>query len=67
MDLLEDCGYHTIMTVVDCFSKMLVLVPLQRLDVDAVADAFFHHIISQHGLLLMIMMDQDQWFMAKFW
>ena len=55
------------MTVVDCLSKMVVLVPLQSMDVDAVADVFFRHIVSQHGLPLMIMMDRDQWFMAKFW
>ena len=67
MDLVEDCGYHTIMTVMDCFSKMVVLVSLQSTDVDAVANAFFRHIISQHGLLLMITTDQDQQFMAKFW
>ena len=48
------------MTVVDRFSKMVVLVPLQSTDVDVVADAFFRHVISQHGLLLTIMMDRDQ-------
>ena len=67
MDLPEDCGYHTIMMVVDRFSKMVVLVPLQSTDVHAVANAFFRHIISQHGLPLMITMDWDQRFMAKFW
>ena len=55
------------MMVVDHFSKMVVLVPFQSIDVDAVADAFFHYIISQHGLPLMITMDCDQPFMAKFW
>ena len=46
MDLPEDCGYHTIMTVVDRFSKMVVLVPLQSTEVEAVADAFFRHVVS---------------------
>ena len=55
------------MTVVDCFSKMVVLVPLQSMDVDAVADAFFRHVVSQHGLPLTITTDRDQRFMAKFW
>ena len=55
------------MMVVDHFSKMVVLVPLQSMDVDAVADTFFHHVISQHGLPLTITMDWDQRFMAKFW
>ena len=55
------------MMVMDCFSKMVVLVPLQSTDVDAVADAFFRHVVSQHGLPLMITMDRDQQFMAKFW
>ena len=67
MDLPEDCGYHTIMMVVNRFSKMVVLVPLQSADVDAVTDAFFRHINSQHGLPLTIMIDQDQRFTAKFW
>ena len=55
------------MTVVDRFSKMVVLVPLRSTDVDAVADAFFCHIVSQHGLPLTITTDRDQQFMAKFW
>ena len=45
------------MMVVDHFSKMLVLVPLQIIDVDTITDAFFCHVISQHGLLLVITMD----------
>ena len=55
------------MMVMDRFSKMVVLVLLQSKDVDAVADALFRLIISQHGLLLTIMMDRDQRFMAMFW
>ena len=55
------------MTVMDRFSKMFVLVPLQSVDVDTVADAFFRHVISQHGLPLTITTDRDQRFMAKFW
>ena len=45
------------MTVVDCFKKMVVLVPLQSMDVHAVANAFFYHVISQHRLSLTITMD----------
>ena len=55
------------MMVVDRFGKMVVLVPLQGTEVEAVADAFFRHIISQHGLPLMIVTDHDQRIMAKFW
>ena len=55
------------MMVVDRFSKMVVLVPLQSMDVDMVADAFFRYVVSQHGLPLMITMDRDQRFMVKFW
>ena len=47
------------MTVVDRFSKMVMLVPLQSTDVDAVANAFLFHIISQHELPLMITTDRD--------
>ena len=47
------------MKVVDHFSKMVVLAPLQSTDVDAVANAFFCHVISQLGLLLTIMMGGD--------
>lgn len=47
------------MTLVDCFSKIVVLVPLQSMDVDAIADAFFYHVIRQHELPLMIMTDRD--------
>ena len=55
------------MTVMDRFSRMVVLVPLQSTDMDAVANAFFCHIISQHGLPLTITTDRDQQFMAKLW
>ena len=58
-DLPEDCSYHTIMMVVNHFSKMVVLAPLQSMDVDTIADAFFCQVIGQHGLPLMIMTDQD--------
>ena len=55
------------MMVVNNFSKIVVLVPLQSTDVDAITDAFFGNFISHFRLLLTITMDPDKWFMAKFW
>ena len=59
MDLSEICGYHTIMIIADNSSKMVVLVPLLSMDMGIVANAFFCHVISHHGLQLTIMTDWD--------
>ena len=67
MELPEDSVYYTIMMAMDRFSKMIVLVPLQSTDMEATANAFFHHDISQYGLPRMIMRNQDLQFITKFW
>ena len=55
------------MVVMDHFSNIIMLVPLQSIDVNAVADNFFCHVFSQHGLPQTIMADWDLRFMAKLW
>ena len=48
---LPDCdGHNTIMTVVDRFSKMTVLVALRDTGAEAVACSFFNKVASVYGL-----------------
>ena len=67
MELPADSVYYTIMMAMDRFSKIIVLVPLQSTNMEAIANAFFYHVISQYGLPRMIMRDQDLQFITKFW
>ena len=50
MEPPEDNGYGTIMTCVNQFSKIVVLVPLCETDAQTVASHFLVEVMSCHGL-----------------
>ena len=57
MELPEHDGYGTIMTCVDQFSKMVVLVALCKTDSQTVASRFLAEIVSHHRLPATIISD----------
>ena len=67
MELLEYDRYGTIMTCVDQFSKMVVLVPLRETDSQTVSSHFLAEIVSHHGLPATIISDKDPRFQGSFW
>ena len=67
MELPEHDGYGTIMMCVDCFSKMVLLVPLHETDTRTVASRFLAEIVNHHGLPATITSDQDPRFQGSFW
>ena len=53
-------GSESILVVVDRFSKMIHLVPLQqKTEASDVADAFFDSVVRLHGLPATIISDRD--------
>ena len=67
MELPEDDGYRTIMTCIDHFNKMVMLVPLHKTDARTVASHFLLEAMSHHGLLVTIISDRDPRFQGRFW
>ena len=67
MELPEDNGYGTIMTCMDQFSKMVVLVPLCKMDAQTVASHFLTEVVSHHRLPETIISDRDPRFQGSFW
>ena len=59
MELPEHDGYETIMTCIDHFNKMVVLVPLRKTDARTVASCFLAEVVSHHGLPATIISDRD--------
>ena len=47
-ELPEDDRYGTIMTCIDQFSKIVVLVPLHEIDAQTVASCFLAEVVSHH-------------------
>ena len=58
-ELPEDDWYGTIMTCIDRFSKMVVLVPLPKTDAQTVASHFLAEVMSHHGLPATVISDRD--------
>ena len=58
-ELPEHDGYRTIMTCIDCFSKMVVLVPLCETDARIVESLFLAEAVSYHGLPATIITNRD--------
>ncbi|KAL2887659.1 hypothetical protein HOO65_050780 [Ceratocystis lukuohia] len=48
-----------ILTVIDCMSKGVLLMPMKALDMENVADAFFHNYYRHHGLPRSILSDRE--------
>ena len=59
MELPEDNGYGTIMTCIDRFSKIVVLIPLHETDAQTVANRFLAEVVSHHGLTVTIISDRS--------
>ena len=59
MELPEHDEYVTIMTCIDQFSKMVMLVPLCKTDTRTVASHVLAEVISYHGLLATIINNRD--------
>ena len=55
------------MTVVDRFSKAVVLVPLGSFTAKEVAAEFFYQVVFKHGMPLTITSDRDPRFTGNFW
>ncbi len=55
------------MTVVDRFSKAVILVALSSTTAADVSSAFFNHVVFKHGMPLSITSDRDPRFTGNFW
>ena len=67
MDLPEDKGFSTVMTVVDRFSKICSFIPLRSTIAASVATTFFNKVVTHHGLPRQIISDRDPQFTSEFW
>ena len=72
MDFLTDLpmadGLMSLLVVVDCFCKMLHIVPLKEgTSTQDVATAFFANVARLHGLPATIITDHDPRFQSLFW
>ena len=59
VELTEDSGYRTIITYIDQFSLMVLLVPLCETDTQTVASCFLAEVMSLHGLIATIISYRD--------
>ena len=58
----------TLLVVVCCFSKMLILIPLgETTDAESVVAAFFTHVVCVHGLPKRLLSDHDPRFVGEVW
>ena len=55
------------MTCIDQFRKMVVLVPLCKMDAQNVVSHFLTEVMSHHGLPETIISDRDPRFQGSFW
>ena len=62
----EDDGYRTILTCIDYFSKMVVLVPLQEAEALTVASCFLAKVLSHHKLPAIIISNINPRLQGKF-
>ena len=61
-------GYDNILTVVDRFSKYVILIPLTTTASAAhVARVFFDRVVCQYGMPVKIISDRDTKFTSVFW
>lgn len=65
---LTDRGYDAILTVVDRFSKLCILVPCAtNIDAETTARVFFEHVVCKFGMPEKIISDRDPRFDSIFW
>ena len=67
IELSADNGYGTIMTCIDHFSKIVVLVLLLESDTQTVASHFLAKVVSHYGLPVIIISNKDPRFQGNFW
>ena len=66
MELPEDNRYGTIMTCIDQFSKIAMLVPLCEMDAQTVASYFLAEDVSYRGFPVIIISNRDSRFQGSF-
>ena len=66
MDLLESNGNNNIMAVVDRFTKMVHLIPLEKQESAIVAKIFLDKVWKYHGMPIDIVFDRDGVFTGHF-
>ena len=59
VDLPIDQNYTTVLTIVDRFSKMCMLIPLSSTTAEHMARAFFQHVVAHYKLTHSIISDRD--------
>ena len=73
MDFITDLPktrneHSSILVVVDCFIKMVKLIPLSKNTMaPVIAQIFFEHVVRYHGIPQSIVSDRDPRFTARFW
>ena len=61
-------GHDAILTIVDRFSKLCILVPCTtNIDADTTARLFFDHIVCKYSMPEKIISDRDTRFDSIFW
>jgi hypothetical protein len=61
-------GYNGVWLVVDCFSKMVKLIPLtNKITVEKAVKLYFQHVYCNYDLPETIVSDQDTQFNSNFW
>ena len=61
-------GHDAILTIVDRFTKVVVLLPVSMaITAAATAQLFFDHIICKYGMPAKIISDRDVRFTSLFW
>ena len=64
-ELPDNNGCGTIMMCIDQFNKMVVLVPLAKIDTRTVASHFLAEAVGHHGLQATIISDRDARFQGS--
>ena len=61
-------GHDAVLTVVDRFSKFVILIPCTtQITADETARLFFEHVVCQHGMPSKLISDRDVRFTSLFW
>jgi hypothetical protein len=58
-------GYTEILSIMDMFTRYIILVPLKRADTESVVEAILEHLIYNHGVPREVLTDSGQPFFSK--
>ena len=64
---LEDYKHTMVMISIECFGKMVWMVPLRESDAWTLADKFLNMVVIQYGLPHYNISEYDPRFCGKFW